>query len=133
MRFRGGFWGEAALSFLQNRSRIFKIVSLVSLDAVVLVCVAFVAYMLRMSEIALPPHDIIIIDLAGAAAEHCLCRTIRCIFIDYASAHPWIRHVYNSFANSRCRRLVAIRFRERQGRIPAFSDRNLRNFRSNVS
>ncbi len=65
MRFRGGFWGEAALSFLQNRSRIFKIVSLVSLDAVVLVCVAFVAYMLRMSEIALPPHDILLLILLG--------------------------------------------------------------------
>jgi FlaA1/EpsC-like NDP-sugar epimerase len=64
-RFWGAFWGDAVLSFLQNRSRIFKIVSLVLLDAVLLVCVAFVAYMLRMSELTLPPHDILALVLLG--------------------------------------------------------------------
>ena len=64
-RFWDGLWGDAAFSFLQNRSRIFKIVSLVLLDAVLLVCVAFVAYMLRMSEITLPPHDILSLVLLG--------------------------------------------------------------------
>jgi FlaA1/EpsC-like NDP-sugar epimerase len=53
------------LFFLHNRSRLFKIAALVVLDSFTLTFAVFAAYMLRMSEVALPPHGLILLSLLG--------------------------------------------------------------------
>jgi UDP-N-acetylglucosamine 4,6-dehydratase len=58
-------WREQILLFLHNRSRMVKIAALVVLDSFMLTFAVLAAYMLRMSEIALPPHSIILLLLLG--------------------------------------------------------------------
>ena len=58
-------WRQQVLFFLHNRSRLFKIAALVVLDSFTLTFAVFAAYMLRMSEVALPPHGLILVSLLG--------------------------------------------------------------------
>jgi hypothetical protein len=50
---------ENSVKFLHNRSRTIKIIFLCVVDEVLLLSAVLAAYMLRSSDIVLPPYDIV--------------------------------------------------------------------------
>ncbi len=78
------------LRFLESRSRSFKILALVLVDAVFLISAAFLAYMLRMSDIVFPARDVVPLILLGPLLTVATAALFGVyLHITRLSAHGW--------------------------------------------